>query len=96
MSLRPYRDIDRRPSRRVNVGAVPVGDGAPITVPSMTNSERWNGDRTRRLTALNPAGFAAGAVNNSFNGLKSPLPSRALPGSTRLRPASIFPLIVPR
>ena len=38
MSLRPYRDIDRRPSRRVNVGAVPVGDGAPITVQSMTNT----------------------------------------------------------
>ena len=38
MSLRPYRDIDRRPSRRVHVGAVPVGDGAPITVQSMTNT----------------------------------------------------------
>ncbi len=38
MSVRPYRDIDRRPSRRVNVGAVPVGDGAPITVQSMTNT----------------------------------------------------------
>ena len=38
MSVRPYRDIDRRPSRRVNVGAVPVGDGAAITVQSMTNT----------------------------------------------------------
>ena len=38
MSVRPYRDIDRRKSLRVNVGAVPVGDGAPITVQSMTNS----------------------------------------------------------
>jgi (E)-4-hydroxy-3-methylbut-2-enyl-diphosphate synthase len=38
MSVRPYRDIDRRPSRRVYVGAVPVGDGAPITVQSMTNT----------------------------------------------------------
>ena len=38
MSVRPYRDIDRRPSRRVHVGAVPVGDGAPITVQSMTNT----------------------------------------------------------
>ncbi|MFP6730535.1 MAG: flavodoxin-dependent (E)-4-hydroxy-3-methylbut-2-enyl-diphosphate synthase [Alphaproteobacteria bacterium] len=38
MSVRPYRDIDRRKSLRVNVGGVPVGDGAPITVQSMTNS----------------------------------------------------------
>ena len=38
MSVRPYRDIDRRKSRRVNVGSVPVGDGAPITVQSMTNT----------------------------------------------------------
>lgn len=38
MSVRPYRDIDRRQSRRVNVGAVPVGDGAPISVQSMTNT----------------------------------------------------------
>ena len=38
MSVRPYRDIDRRKSRRVYVGAVPVGDGAPITVQSMTNT----------------------------------------------------------
>jgi (E)-4-hydroxy-3-methylbut-2-enyl-diphosphate synthase len=38
MSVRPYRDIDRRKTLRVNVGAVPVGDGAPITVQSMTNA----------------------------------------------------------
>ena len=38
MSVRPYRDIDRRPTRRAYVGAVPVGDGAPITVQSMTNA----------------------------------------------------------
>ncbi|SDF93212.1 flavodoxin-dependent (E)-4-hydroxy-3-methylbut-2-enyl-diphosphate synthase [Thalassobaculum litoreum] len=38
MSVRPYRDIHRRPSRRVNVGSVPVGDGAPITVQTMTNT----------------------------------------------------------
>ena len=38
MSVRPYRDIDRRKSRRVMVGDVPVGDGAPITVQTMTNT----------------------------------------------------------
>jgi (E)-4-hydroxy-3-methylbut-2-enyl-diphosphate synthase len=38
MSVRPYRDIDRRRSRQIHVGKVPVGDGAPITVQSMTNT----------------------------------------------------------
>src|SRR5471032_254186 len=38
MSIRPYRDIVRRKSRRVMVGSVPVGDGAPITVQTMTNT----------------------------------------------------------
>lgn len=31
-------EIKRRPSRRINVGSVPVGDGAPISVQSMTNT----------------------------------------------------------
>src|SRR3978361_1350906 len=38
MSYRPYQDIIRRKSRRVYVGKVPVGDGAPITVQTMTNT----------------------------------------------------------
>jgi (E)-4-hydroxy-3-methylbut-2-enyl-diphosphate synthase len=38
MSVRPYRDIHKRKSRRVMVGPVPVGDGAPITVQTMTNT----------------------------------------------------------
>ena len=38
MSLRPYRDIIRRPSRIVHVGNVPVGGDSPITVQSMTNT----------------------------------------------------------
>ena len=38
MSVRPYRDIERRQSRQIMVGNVPVGGGAPITVQSMTNT----------------------------------------------------------
>jgi (E)-4-hydroxy-3-methylbut-2-enyl-diphosphate synthase len=38
MSVRPYRDIDRRRSRQIHVGKVPVGGDAPITVQSMTNT----------------------------------------------------------
>ena len=36
--IRPWRQIPRRKSRRVMVGNVPVGDGAPVTVQSMTNT----------------------------------------------------------
>ncbi|MBX3476902.1 MAG: flavodoxin-dependent (E)-4-hydroxy-3-methylbut-2-enyl-diphosphate synthase [Brevundimonas sp.] len=36
--VRPWRHIERRPSRQIMVGAVPVGGGAPITVQSMTNT----------------------------------------------------------
>jgi len=38
MSVRPYRDIQRRKSRQIHVGTVPVGGDAPITVQSMTNT----------------------------------------------------------
>jgi len=36
--VRPWRAIDRRQSRQIHVGAVPVGGGAPISVQSMTNT----------------------------------------------------------
>jgi (E)-4-hydroxy-3-methylbut-2-enyl-diphosphate synthase len=38
MSVRPYRDIHRRKSRKIRVGRVEVGGDAPITVQSMTNT----------------------------------------------------------
>ncbi len=37
-SLRPWRMIERRKSRQIMVGDVPVGGDAPITVQSMTNT----------------------------------------------------------
>jgi (E)-4-hydroxy-3-methylbut-2-enyl-diphosphate synthase len=38
MSVRPYRDIQRRRCRQIHVGPVAVGGDAPITVQSMTNT----------------------------------------------------------
>jgi (E)-4-hydroxy-3-methylbut-2-enyl-diphosphate synthase len=38
MHVRPWRAIDRRKSRQIHVGSVPVGGDAPITVQSMTNT----------------------------------------------------------
>jgi len=37
-SVRPWRAIDRRKSRKIRVGNVEVGGDAPITVQSMTNT----------------------------------------------------------
>jgi len=38
MSYRPYQQIERRKSRQIHVGRVPVGGDAPITVQTMTNT----------------------------------------------------------
>ncbi len=38
MSVRPYRDIQRRKCRQIRVGNVVVGGDAPISVQSMTNT----------------------------------------------------------
>jgi (E)-4-hydroxy-3-methylbut-2-enyl-diphosphate synthase len=38
MNYRPYQHIERRQSRQIHVGRVPVGGGAPITVQTMTNT----------------------------------------------------------
>ncbi|MCC5986977.1 MAG: flavodoxin-dependent (E)-4-hydroxy-3-methylbut-2-enyl-diphosphate synthase [Pararhodobacter sp.] len=37
--IRPWRNIERRKSRQVMVGAVPVGGDAPISVQTMTNTD---------------------------------------------------------
>src|SRR5712691_634034 len=38
MSIRPWRDIERRTSRQIMIGSVPVGGDAPISVQTMTNT----------------------------------------------------------
>ena len=38
MSYRPYQHIERRRSRQIHVGRVPVGGDAPIPVQTMTNT----------------------------------------------------------
>src|SRR6202047_1922564 len=37
-SYRPYQNIERRKSRKIHVGRVPVGGDSPITVQTMTNT----------------------------------------------------------
>ena len=49
--------IQRRKSRRIMVGKVPVGDGAPISVQSMTNTETCDVDATvAQIRALENTG----------------------------------------
>ena len=38
MSIRPWRDIQRKKTRQINVGDVKVGGNSPISVQSMTNT----------------------------------------------------------
>ena len=36
--VRPWRTIERRHSRQINVGSVAIGGDAPISVQTMTNT----------------------------------------------------------
>ena len=38
MSIRPFRDINRKKTKVINVGNVKIGGNNPITVQSMTNT----------------------------------------------------------
>ena len=57
MTVRAYRQIQRRKSRQVMVGSVPVGGDAPITVQSMTNTPTSDAAATiAQIRALEEAG----------------------------------------
>tara|TARA_Y100000590_G_scaffold165100_1_gene189066 strand:+ start:4654 stop:5748 length:1095 start_codon:yes stop_codon:yes gene_type:complete len=42
MSIRPFRDIKRRKTKKIKVGKIEVGGDAPVTVQSMTNTLTTN------------------------------------------------------
>ena len=44
--VRPWRDIQRRTSRRIRVGRIEVGGGAPISVQTMTNTPTSDAEAT--------------------------------------------------
>jgi (E)-4-hydroxy-3-methylbut-2-enyl-diphosphate synthase len=57
MSIRPYREINRRKSRQIHVGKVAIGGGAPISVQSMTNTLTEDAKSTlEQIRALEAAG----------------------------------------
>ena len=36
--IRSYQNINRRKSRAINIGEIKIGNGAPISVQTMTNT----------------------------------------------------------
>ena len=57
MSVRPFRDIQRRKTKKIKVGKVEVGGNAPISVQSMTNTLTTNIKETvNQINDLTEAG----------------------------------------
>jgi len=57
MSIRPFRDIKRRKTKKIKVGNVEIGGNAPISVQSMTNTLTTNVDATvKQISELTEAG----------------------------------------
>jgi len=57
MSIRPFRDIKRRKTRKIKVGNVEIGGDAPISVQSMTNTLTTDVDATiKQINELTEAG----------------------------------------
>ncbi len=57
MRVRPWRMIERRKSRQIHVGPVPVGGDAPISVQTMTNTLTSDAQATiRQIQAIEEAG----------------------------------------
>ena len=57
MSVRPFRDIKRKKTRKIKVGNIEVGGDATISVQSMTNTLTTNIDETvKQINELEEAG----------------------------------------
>ena len=64
MSPRSYRELPRRTTRRIHVGNIAVGGGAPISVQSMTNTSTADpGATSAQVAALAEAGADMGRVS---------------------------------
>ena len=57
MSIRPFRDIKRKKTKKIKVGKVEIGGESPITVQSMTNTSTTNVSKTiKQINELTEAG----------------------------------------
>ena len=57
MSIRPFRDINRKKTKIINVGNVKIGGTSPISVQSMTNTLTTDHNATiKQIRELQDAG----------------------------------------
>jgi len=84
MSIRPFRDIKRRKTKKIKVGKVEVGGDAPISVQSMTNTLTTDTvATTKQINQLEEAGADIVRVScpdkNSTSSLKKILKNVNVP-----------------
>ena len=86
MGRTAWTTTERRPTRRISVGSVPVGGGAPVTVQSMTTTKTADAEGTLvQIYALAAAG--ADMVRCTCN------EEAAAEGLARIIPRSPVPII---
>ena len=84
MSVRPYREIHRRPCRQIRVGNTKIGGDAPIAVQSMTNTLTTDVMATvKQIRSLEDAGADFARVScpdkESTEALKKIVPEVTVP-----------------
>jgi len=90
MSIRPYRDIQRRKSRKIRVGSVEVGGDAPISVQSMTNTLTSDAAATiAQIRRLEDAGADIVRVSCPDEASTAALKTIARPSRLRFLPNTI-------
>ncbi len=86
MEIAELNMVPRRPTRRITVGSVPIGDGAPISVQSMTTTK--TGDVEGTLAQIYElAGAGADIVRCTCND------AEAAEGLARIVPRSPVPIV---
>ena len=64
-SIRPWKNIYRRKSKKIFVGSVPIGGDAPISVQSMTNT--LTPDVKSTLSQINACVDVGADIREAFN-----------------------------
>ena len=71
MNIRPFREIKRRKTKKIKVGKVEIGDDAPISVQSMTNTLTTDIDSTTKqineLRIFSEKASVGGAIIPNFS-----------------------------
>ena len=84
MSIRPFRDINRKKTKVINVGKLKIGGNNPISVQSMTNTLTKDADSTiKQINEIAEAGADLVRVScpdeDSTEALKKIVPSIDIP-----------------